>query len=125
MELPYERYRSGLTIDEVNEYFSIFEKVIHCPYKYNRDIMRVPVTFYVKGTQHEVCRGVMACLTLKEALQSVFPHIHDSDTRELLPEFSKARVKLMGMNLEMITPLYYLYETFKSITGTLYLTLVV
>lgn len=111
--------------DEINDYFSVYEKVIHCPYKYNRDIMRVPVTFYVKGTQHEVSRGVMACLTLGETLESVFPHIHHTGARKLLPAFSHAQVSIMGKSLELSTPLYYIYESFKSITGTLFLTLVV
>lgn len=87
--------------------------------------MRVPVTFYVKGTQHEVSRGVMACLSLRETLESVFPHIHDTATYMLLPDFQHAQVKILGKKLELDTPLYYLYECFKSITGTLFLTLVV
>jgi hypothetical protein len=43
----------------------------------------------------------------------------------LLPEFQHAQVKFMGKTLAMDTPLYYVYDSFKSITGTLFLTLVV
>lgn len=93
-------------------------------FKYNRDIMRIPVTFFIKDTTHEVSRGVMACLSLEEALKSVFPHLHKPDSKEILPEFAHVKVKIMGADLELSTPLFYAYECFKSITGTLYLTLV-
>lgn len=115
---------TSLNPDEITEYFSIYDKMMRCDFNYNKNEMRLPVTFYVKGTTHEVSRGVMASLQLGEALESMFPQIHDKSTHQILSKFSHAKVRLMGLDLEMGTPIYYLYETFKSINGVLYLTLV-
>lgn len=98
---------------------------MNCNFNYKKDEMRVPVTFYVRGTSYEISRGVMACLQLREVLDSMFPQLHDKDTHVLLPKFSHAKVRLLGLDLEMTTPIYYLYECFKTITGVLHLTLVV
>lgn len=113
-----------LTEDKVDDYFYIYDKVMTCTFNYNRNEMRIPVTCFVKGTTHEVSRGIMACLQLEEALESLFPQLHDPNTHELLPQFRKVKVRLLGADLDLSTPVYYLYETFKSINGVLYLTLV-
>lgn len=123
-QVEHDKMWNHLLRDEVEEYFTIYEKIMYCTFNYNRNEMRVPVTVFVKGTTHEVARGVMGCLALHEALESMFPQMHNAETHELLPKFAHAKLRILGYDFEPSTPIYYLYETFKSINGVLYLTLV-
>ena len=112
---PYTERCHSIIADEIPEYFLVYDKIMHCSFNYDKSMMRVPVNFYVRGASHEISRSVMACLQLGEALLSVFPQLHDSDTHELLPQYSRVKCAVMGYELEWRTPVAYLYECFKCI----------
>jgi len=114
---------SNLLKEDYIEYFKIYDKVLHCQFNLDLDLLRVPVTFFLKGTHHMLNRSVLQKFDLKAALHYIFPHLFDQDRMELLPKFHNLTVKLAGAVLSFSSPIKYLYECFKSIDGVLYLTI--
>ena len=121
-----EKMWTHLSKGEIVEYFKIHEdKILKNQFKYDVNLVRVPVSFYVSGSDTIISRAVSVCLTLAETITTVFTHIHDPDTLKLLPEYSNLKVKIAGAEMQMSTSLFYLYQTFKCVDGVLHLTLIV
>ena len=121
-----EKMWNHLIKGELIEYFKIHEeKVLKNQFNYDPNLVRVPLNFYIAGSDSVISRAISVCLTLAETLMTVFTHIHDPDTLQLLPQYAALKVRIAGMDIEMSTSIFYLYQTFKCVDGLLHLTLIV
>ena len=86
--------------------------------------IKYPLMIYVKDSCDHFSRSVSCNQNFKQALEQVMPHLFDSSSHTLLPQFSSVRAVVCGFPIPDEMDMKYLYETFKNIDGFLHLTLV-